>query len=152
MNLVCRQFAFDSLSYKAGLDLRLEILRRPLGLSWTEADLRGEESSLHMGAFAEDHLVAVLILVPLESDTIKMRQVAVAAEVQGRGVGAQLVRFAEDVARSAGFRWMTAHARETAVSFYERLGYSVEGERFIEVSIPHFVIRKELFNPNLKVE
>ncbi len=48
------------------------------------------------------------------------------------------------VARREGFRRIIAHAREPAVPFYLRLGYAVEGERFIEVTIPHFTVSKDL--------
>ena len=73
-----------------------------------------------------------------------MRQVAIKTSHQGQGFGTRLVTFAEDVARSAGFREIFAHAREGAVPFYRRLGYAVEGEPFVEVSIRHFTIRKRL--------
>ena len=39
---------------------------------------------------------------------------------------------------------MTMHARETAVPFYERLGYATVGARFEEVTIPHFKMEKRL--------
>jgi predicted GNAT family N-acyltransferase len=36
------------------------------------------------------------------------------------------------------------HARVTAVRFYEKLGYEVASEEFVEVTIPHRVMRKQL--------
>jgi predicted GNAT family N-acyltransferase len=36
------------------------------------------------------------------------------------------------------------HARKTAVPFYERIGYQVAGEEFLEVGIPHYEMRKLL--------
>ena len=36
------------------------------------------------------------------------------------------------------------HARETAVGFYEKLGYKVVGDKFTEVTIPHYVMEKKL--------
>jgi len=36
------------------------------------------------------------------------------------------------------------HARETALGFYERLGFVGEGARFLEVSIPHQVMWKRI--------
>ena len=39
---------------------------------------------------------------------------------------------------------MVLHARETAVGFYEKLGYKTSGDKFIEVTIPHFPMQKEL--------
>jgi predicted GNAT family N-acyltransferase len=36
------------------------------------------------------------------------------------------------------------HARETAVSFYKKLGYTKEGNVFEEVGIPHWKMTKPL--------
>ncbi|MEO8175011.1 MAG: GNAT family N-acetyltransferase [Sediminibacterium sp.] len=36
------------------------------------------------------------------------------------------------------------HARESAVGFYEKHGYKVVGDEFVEVTIPHFIMEKEL--------
>jgi ribosomal protein S18 acetylase RimI-like enzyme len=73
-----------------------------------------------------------------------MRQVAVAREAQGKKIGTALVEFSEHLAREHGFDKITMHARETAVAFYERLDYERCGERFDEVTIPHWEMRKKL--------
>ena len=39
---------------------------------------------------------------------------------------------------------MILHARETAVVFYEKLGYSSLGDQFEEVTIPHWAMEKRL--------
>ncbi len=39
---------------------------------------------------------------------------------------------------------VTAHARETAVLFYQHLGYTTVGPRLAEVGLPHVAIRKNL--------
>ena len=39
---------------------------------------------------------------------------------------------------------MVLHARQTAVPFYERLGYETYGEPFVEVTIPHIAMRMAL--------
>jgi hypothetical protein len=36
------------------------------------------------------------------------------------------------------------HARKTALGFYEKLGYSRQGEEFTEVTIPHYIMEKAL--------
>ncbi len=55
----------------------------------------------------------------------------------GRGLGASLLYFAENVARDRGFRELVMHARMTAVGFYKRQGYQFSGPEFEEVTIPH---------------
>ena len=39
---------------------------------------------------------------------------------------------------------MTMHARKTSVPFFEKLGYAVCGEEFLEITIPHYEMEKAL--------
>ena len=52
--------------------------------------------------------------------------------------------FAENLARDKGFKTLTMHARDTAIGFYERFGYKVKGDKFIEINIPHHIMEKRL--------
>jgi GNAT superfamily N-acetyltransferase len=144
VSFLCREFPFGSSDYQAALTLREEVLRIPLGIMWTPEELQDEITCMHLGCFLGDRLVGCLVLKPLDTTTIKMRQVAIAPDLQRRGVGSALVAFAEQVARTAGYSRMTAHAREPAVPFYRKHGYTVEGDRFSEVTIPHYAIAKDL--------
>jgi len=130
--------------YEETVALRDEILRRPLGLRFTPEGLGAESSDLHLACYLDGNLVGCLILGPAAAGTVNMRQVAVAAEMQGRGIGRAMVLRSEEIAREHGFTEMTLHARETAVPFYEALGYERVGERFEEVTIPHWSMRKSL--------
>jgi predicted GNAT family N-acyltransferase len=53
----------------------------------------------------------------------------------------------EEVARQRGFDRIVLHARDTAVAFYLRLGYQLEGEPFEEVGILHRRMAKTLGPP-----
>ena len=50
----------------------------------------------------------------------------------------------EEAARARGHRELMLHAQESAIGFYEKLGYDAVGERFIEADIPHLEMRKAL--------
>jgi hypothetical protein len=89
-------------------------------------------------------MLGYLCLQPLGADQVKMRQVAVSPQVQGKGVGRALVTYSEVVAARIGFQDMVLHAREIAVPFYLKLGYTIVGDRFEEVNIPHFKMTKSL--------
>ncbi len=54
------------------------------------------------------------------------------------------MRYAEVFLAQKGYREIILHARQRAVAFYEKLGYRKEGDLFIEVTLPHFLMRKEL--------
>jgi predicted GNAT family N-acyltransferase len=120
------------------------VLRWPLGLDFTDEQIQAEDSEVHIAALEADKVVGCLVLTPMDEGVIKMRQVAVEPELQGQGIGAQVVELSEQVARARGFNEMVLHARDTAVPFYLRLGYEVFGEPFEEVTIPHRKMRKYL--------
>jgi predicted N-acetyltransferase YhbS len=69
---------------------------------------------------------------------------AVQNNLQGKGIGASMMNFAENLARDSGYKKLMMHARKTAVGFYEKLGYKVSGHEFIEVSLPHYIMSKKL--------
>jgi len=139
-----REIEFGTAEFDQELDLRRRVLRRPLGLDFNADQIAEEVSEIHLGAFEDEWLLAVLVLTPREDGELKMRQVAVEPTLQGSGIGGELVRFSEQVARERGFTTMVLSARETAVRFYERLGYSVVGEPYEEVTIPHRWMEKDL--------
>jgi N-acetylglutamate synthase-like GNAT family acetyltransferase len=97
-----------------------------------------------MGAFEDDRLLGCCLLTPMDAGTIRLRQMAVPNSMQGKGVGRALMIFAENVARDLGYKKLCMHARKTAIGFYEKLGYSISGEEFLEVTIPHYIMEKPL--------
>ncbi len=84
------------------------------------------------------------MLVEDGPQTVRLRQMAVINDLQGKGVGRALMQFAENLARDRGYRKITMHARKNAIGFYEKMGYKAIGEEFEEITIPHVVMEKEL--------
>ena len=130
--------------YEETVALRDEVLRKPLGLSYDPAELAGEKDSFHLALRKGAVLVACLVLKPLDERCIKMRQLAVRESSQGKGVGRELVNYAESFLKGRGFAEIVLHARETARGFYEKLGYEAEAGSFTEVGLPHVFMRKML--------
>ena len=68
----------------------------------------------------------------------KVQRVAVLRDVRGTGAGAAIMRhLMDDVARAEGVSSFTLGSQESAVPFYQRLGYRIVGERFMDAGIPH---------------
>ena len=143
-SMTYREFHLGTHDYEQAIQLREAVLRIPLGLTLTEAELADEPNCRHLGGFDGERLVAVLLLRPLDEETVKMRQVAVHPEFQNAGMGSKLVAFAERFAKERGFTKMVAHARGTAVDFYQKAGYATVGDDFLEQTIPHRLVTKEL--------
>lgn len=130
--------------YHQMIDLRMQILRTPLGLSFTKEDLEKEQNDMLLGCFDEEQLEGCCLLTEVEPGTVKLRQMAVLYGLQGKGIGRVLMNFAENVARDAGYKKLTMHARKTAIGFYEKLGYTTCSDEFEEVTVPHFEMEKIL--------
>lgn len=130
--------------YREMVDLRFQILRKPLGLSFSEEDLAAELHDILLGCFEDDRLEACCILTRTDPKTVRLRQMAVSSNLQGKGIGRVLMSFAENVARDHGYRRLTMHARKSAIGFYEKNGYRICSNEFHEVTIPHYVMEKEL--------
>jgi N-acetylglutamate synthase-like GNAT family acetyltransferase len=130
--------------YQQMVNLRNEILRKPLGLAFDTSELEREKEDVLMGAFEDDKLLGCCLLTKIDDRTMRLRQMAVPSGMQGKGIGRALMIFCENVARDMGFKRLILPARKTALGFYEKQGYSVTGEEFVEVTIPHYVMEKAL--------
>ena len=106
------------------------VLRKPIGLRFSAEDVQNEQRYRHLACYCSNKLAACLMLDPLENGDIRMRQLAVAPELQRQGIGRALVEFSETWARNAGYQRMILHARETALAFYEeKQDYARVGDR-----------------------
>jgi predicted GNAT family N-acyltransferase len=133
-----------SAQYQKMVELRTEILRKPLGLTYLEAQLAAEISDFLIAAFDYEQILGCCILTPIDSIQIQLRQMAVSSQLQGQGIGAKIITFSEQFAKEKGFKTIVLHARKTALGFYEKLGYVSFGDEYLEVGIPHYSMRKEL--------
>jgi predicted GNAT family N-acyltransferase len=136
--------------YAKTVELRDEVLRKPLGLIFSADDLKAENDSFHLSLWEKEQVVACLILKQIDKKTMKMRQVAVRFDRQNEGLGKKLVHYAEFFAKALGCEKIVLHARETAVKFYLKMnGYVLSEDSFEEVGIPHFKMEKTLPKRNL---
>ncbi len=133
-----------SKEYQQMINLRYNILRKPLGLNFSPEELEKEKEVVLIAAFEEDQMLGCCMLVKQENKKMRLRQMAVLNTVQGKGIGRALMAFAENISRDLGYKKIMMHARKTAIGFYEKLGYKVTGDEFQEITIPHFTMEKDL--------
>jgi predicted N-acetyltransferase YhbS len=109
-----------------------------------------EWDTFHLAA-VDDDLTTVGVVTFLEREcpsrpgvhpARQLRGMAVAADRQGTGVGAALLRAGLDRCRADGAAVVWAHARLTAVGWYEAHGMPAEGEVYIfgDVDLPHRLV------------
>src|SRR5258706_6079404 len=130
--------------YQQMIKLRDDMLRRPLGLTFTLEELDEEKDNMLIGAFEDESLLGCCMLVEERPGIIRLRQMAVLNDLQGKGIGRALMQFAENIARDHGYKTIMMHARKHAVGFYEKMGYKAKGNEFTEITIPHFAMEKQL--------
>ena len=130
--------------YQLMVKLRDDILRKPLGLGFTPEELESEKDNMLIAAFEEERILGCCMLVEEQPGTVRLRQMAVLNDLQGKGIGRALMNFAENIARDRGYKIVRMHARINAIGFYEKVGYKVNGDKFVEVTIPHYVMEKQL--------
>jgi len=84
------------------------------------------------------------MLVEANPSEVRLRQMAVLSGLQGKGIGRVLMIFAENVARDRRYKKILMHSRVTSIPFFDKLGYFINGEPFVELTIEHVVMEKEL--------
>ena len=139
-----KQIEHRSMEYEKMVQLRYDILRKPLHLQFEQEELEKEKDHILIGAFDEDLILGCCMLARVSNEEVRLRQMAVQNNLQGKGIGASMMNYAENMAYDKGYKIISMHARKTALGFYERLGYIVTGKEFKEVSIPHFKMEKKL--------
>lgn len=141
-----REITHGSEDYRREVVLRHDVLRSQLAPGAADDDHEAEVAYRHFGLFDDDpgDILACCFVVPMPELTVRLRQMAVRADLQKRGLGRDLMLRVEAALARGGCRRVILHAREVAKGFYERTGYAVTSEPFIEVGIPHFRMEKTL--------
>jgi predicted GNAT family N-acyltransferase len=109
-------------------------------------ELLSDKDDFHFVAQIGDQIIGGLIVslvLGASPPQARIRQVAVAQEFQGQGVGEKLMAVAEDFCRSLKIQKVFLHARYGVRGFYTKLGYFQDGEIFEAVGIPHIAMLKE---------
>lgn len=68
----------------------------------------------------------------------RIGRVAVLKDWRGLHIGEAIIHAVIQEAKLQGFNMLTLSAQKYAVKFYQRFGFEVVGEEFLEVGIPHF--------------
>lgn len=106
----------------------------PEELEWDEEDA----GALHAVAHGADgRQVATGRLLRAGPGVAKIGRVAVVAAARRTGLGVRVMQALMAAARARGDREVVLHAQRSAEDFYLALGFSVRGDPFDEVGIPH---------------
>jgi len=139
-----KQIDHGTAHYQQMVQLRNNILRQPLGMTFSEEELDNERTDILIASFDDDEMMGCCVLTPIDSSTLRLRQMAVPSYLQGKGIGASIMAFVENLARDKGYSRVIMHARDTAIGFYEKFGYKIVSDAFTEVNLEHHIMEKLL--------
>lgn len=143
MNVNFKFVEHGSIDWEKAVQLREEVLRKPLGSVFTVDELEEEKDHFHVAGFIAKELVATAVLVP-EMQIMKMQRVAVAENHRNTTIGSLMMVFCANFAQAKNVEILYCHARNTAVNFYLKNGYEQIGDYFDEDGIPHLKMQKVL--------
>jgi len=126
-------------------DLRWRILRKPWNQPKGSEKDEKESEALHFIAKLDDRVVGTARFDTIKDRIGQIRYLAVDESFQRRGIGTNLLSSIHITARNRRFLYIILNARESAVKFFEKLGYSImeDGPILFDV-IKHFKMVKKL--------
>jgi len=126
--------------------VRYNTLRKPWNQPVGSEKDAHEIESIHAMAVDEYNKVLGVCRLQYNSATeAQLRFMGVVDEAQGLGIGRLLIDYMELKAKNHGTKTMILQARENAVDFYKKCGYSVKEKTFkLWDLIQHYLMTKEL--------
>lgn len=126
--------------------LRYEVLRKPWNQPPGSEKDKQEDTSVHAMALDEHHTVLGVCRLQYNSETeAQLRFMGVKENTQGLGIGSMLIAYMEEKAKQNGAKKMILQARENAVDFYKKCGYTVTEKTFLMWGeIQHYLMEKQL--------
>ena len=154
------QFSVIQVPRKRILDLRVRVLRKGTPVAHCEYPEDNLADVVHLAIESNDDVIATSTSLAnhdvIATSTwfmracpeapgrpaMQLKGMAVDDAQQGRGLGAALVYEGLALARSRGAELVWARARDSALGFYQSLGFTVVGDGFIDepTAMPHHIV------------
>lgn len=111
--------------------------------------LAEDDRGLHFGAFypASDDSFGSIVGVAsffVDQTSARLRKMAILPEVQGRGCGTRIIDTAVDHFVSNSITHIWCDVRVSAVGFYNRHGFEIEGDAFLKNGVDYFKAQRSL--------
>lgn len=103
----------------------------------------GDEQALHFAARTDNQLISVASIY-LDKDKARLRKFATLTEFQGQGVGTKLLTFIIERLKQLDIDYLWFDARQSALPFYQRLGFESYGKVFYKSDVAYLKMSKHL--------
>jgi predicted GNAT family N-acyltransferase len=109
----------------------------PVELEWEDEDY----SAIHI--IARDNNDKVIATARLLNNG-HIGRMAVLKPFRHQSIGSEMLNKLLEKSKSLGLSRVFLNAQSTAVEFYKRAGFEVQGEEFMDAGIPHYRMDKSL--------
>ena len=124
---------------------RWKILRKPIGKNISSLKDKFEKSAFHLIGIKEEEIVACGRLHFNNKDEAQVRYMAVAQNLQGIGIGKEVLRLLEKNAKKNNAKKIVLNARDHAIDFYKVSGYTIVKKYYgSDTDIPHTSMEKNI--------
>jgi N-acetylglutamate synthase-like GNAT family acetyltransferase len=131
--------------WKAYYALRFNVLREPWNQPLGSEVLADEDQAIHAIAVEDNVVLGVARMHESAEKQGQVRCVATATAAQGKGIGKAIMAYLEEQAKTKGWTEIVLEARENAVPFYQRIGYTIIAESYLLFGeIQHYRMKKAL--------
>lgn len=151
MNIISVMFA--SPAYDELVALRIETLYKPLNAEISIEDFASEYKDVHLVVYDKENILigGVVAKVCEEKDEFLnkrkiclLRQVVVRKDLQGLGVGRDMLASLEELLINKGYKEIRLYAHVGALDFYAKLGYNKHGKEFAGNGIKQHIMKKKI--------
>lgn len=104
-----------------------------------------DSEAVHILATAPDGSPAGTARLLFDGETGKIGRVCVIADHRRTGLGAELIRFSLTYLKTRpGIKRAKLDSQKHAIGFYEKLGFIICGDEYLDAGIPHYDMDRAL--------
>ena len=145
MNEIIFKTPTNQKEYKEYDLFRWKILRKPIGKDISSLKDKFEESAYHLIGIKDKKIIACGRLHFNNKDEAQIRYMAVSKNLQGVGIGKQILDLLEKNAKKNNAKRIILNARDHAIGFYQISGYKTEKKyNGSDTGIPHTTMKKNI--------
>lgn len=95
-----------------------------------------DKCATHFIILNDDEVIGTARLV-ISDKKGKIGRMSILKEYRNRGIGSKLINKIIEYSKNIGLEFLYLNAQINAIKFYEKNGFSVKGQEFMDAGIPH---------------
>ncbi len=132
-----------STTYQDALTIRQDVFVKEQNIPLA-IEIDQENECLHFVLYDNNQPQGTVRLLDKGNNIFKIQRMAVLKKARKKGYAKELLLFAEKSAKGNGATKIILGAQESAVGFYESIGYTIESDAYFEAGIKHFDMSKKI--------